>query len=153
MFKPIMRTTGLIVAAGTITLAITGCGMTNIEQCASMGQTIKYLKTVTDQLGKEIEATEPGTKEGIKIMNTMATKYHESSKAMQSLDIQDEKLKGFQSSLAIKYEDYSSLLGQMSSATKAKNVQLFDKVAPQVDSTVAKEKALGKELAEYCLAK
>jgi hypothetical protein len=144
MFKPIMRTTGLIIAAGIITLAITGCGITKIEQCTSMGQTIKDLKTVTDQLG---------TKEGIKIMNTMATKYHESSKAMQSLDIQDGKLKGFQSSLAIKYEDYSSLLGQMSSATKAKNVQLFDKVAPQVDSTVAKEKALGKELAEYCLAK
>jgi predicted RNase H-like nuclease (RuvC/YqgF family) len=153
MFKPIMRTTGLIVAAGTITLATTGCGITKIEQCTSMGQTIKDLKTVTDQLGKEIEATEPGTKEGIKIMSTMATKYHESSKAMQSLDIQDEKLKGFQSSLATKYEDYSSLLDQMSSATKSKNVQLFDKVASQVDSTVAKEKTLGKELAEYCLVK
>ena len=152
MSKLIARTS-VFIAISTLAFIITGCGVSKVTQCSRIDKIIKEVKTSTDELIKEMETTKPNSDKGIQLINNMAAKYQVSSNTMQKLDLQDEKLKGFQSRFTSVYKIYSEVSDRMASAVKTKDIQSFNKVSAKADSTAAEEKSLNKELTEYCAVK
>jgi uncharacterized protein YoxC len=152
MSKSINKTS-LVVTISAIALIITGCGASKTTQCSSVSKIVEEVKTSTDELTKKMKTTDPRGDKGLQLINNMAAKYQVSSKTMRELDLQDGKLKGFQSRFTSIYAIYSKVSDGMASAIKAKDLQAFNKVSAEADSTAAEEKSLDKELAEYCSAK
>jgi hypothetical protein len=138
-------TLGIIISLTTF--ATTGCGQSKVAQCGSFDKVAKEV-AIAAKVFDSSDTKDPDKK--AQIFSNGAAKGQELSNAFRSLDLQDEKLKGFQSSFAAIYEGYSKSFGQLSLAAKAKNAESFNQPMAELQSASVKEKALAKELAKYC---
>jgi hypothetical protein len=152
MFKTskLITKKSIFVFTGLIALLSTSCGVSKVAQCSSFDQVAKEVATVSKELDsqdtKDIDKT-------AQLFSHNAAKGQEFSKAFQSLDLQDKKLKGFQSDFVAIYQGYSKSFGQISLAAKNKDADSFNKPIAELQTASVKEKALAKELAEYCTGK
>jgi hypothetical protein len=149
MSKLIPRTR-LIVIGSLIAFATTGCGANKADQCSSFDKIAKEAETAAKVFDSP-DLKDPN--KSAQIFSSAAAKSLELNKSIRSLDLQDEKLKGFQSKFAAIYEEYGKSFSQISLAAKAKDAQSFNKPIAELEAGSVKEKAVAKELAEYCTGK
>ena len=139
--------TRLVVIGSLIALLTTGCGTSKVAQCSSFTKVFKE----SDAAAKIFDSPDvKNPDKSAQIFNLAAAKSQEISREFQSLDLQDKKLKGFQSKVVALYEEYGKSFSQISLAAKTKDAQAFNQPIAEVESGAVKEKALLKELTEYC---
>jgi hypothetical protein len=144
----LIANTSIFVFAGLIALVTTSCGTSKVAQCTSLVEIVKDVeKTAIDLLDSPSDNNSDDKAQGF---SNMGIKLQSFQRTLQALDIQDEKLKGFQSRLATLYGKYQKLSGQMAQAIRAKDNQSFNKYMAEIKAADIKEKALLKESGEYC---
>jgi cell pole-organizing protein PopZ len=143
---------GLLLLMGTIAIAATSCsgGASKITQCSSIATVVKEVVTAAKELDTPVN--KDSAKEA-KLFSDMAVKMQGFSKKLQAVEIQDQKLKGYQSSFAQTYQDYAKAFDKLAPSMKSKDQKAIDKGIVEMNNLSTKESALGKEMAKYCTSK
>ena len=103
MSKSITKTSVAVVIS-LIALVSTSCGASKVAQCSSFDKVAKEIETAT----KVFDSPDMQNPDKMAPMFSRAeAKAQELSNAFQSLDLQDQRLKGFQSDFAAIYQGYS----------------------------------------------
>jgi hypothetical protein len=142
----------LLVFVGLLTLLVTSCGASKVAQCRSIANITKEAGRISEGFDKSVESTKDPNKL-TKLLTDTSAKMLKLNKDMKALEVQDEKLKGFQSRIVKTYLDYGQNFESMSSAAKSKNRAIYDKSLAKVQSLGTEQIALIDEFTSYCVAK
>ncbi|WP_310489372.1 hypothetical protein [Chamaesiphon sp. VAR_69_metabat_338] len=143
---------GLLLLTSAIAIATNSCGggASKITQCSSIATVVKEVVTAAKELDALV--SKDSAKEA-KLFSDMSVKMQGFSKKLQAVKIQDEKLKGYQSSFAQTYQDYARAFDKLAPSMKSKDQKAIDKGVAEMNNLSTKESALGKEMAKYCISK
>jgi hypothetical protein len=146
----------LLVFVGLLTPLVTSCGASKeaskVVQCRSIAKITKEAGGISEGFDKSVESTKDPNKL-TKLLTDTSAKMLKLNKDMKALEVQDEKLKGFQSRIAKTYLDYGQNFASMSSAAKSKNRATYDKSLAKVQALGTEQVALIDEFGNYCVAK
>ena len=136
----------LVVIGSLIIVVATISNTFRVSRCGNFDKFVKDAEIAMTALHKN-----PSDSYHI-IAHRGAVKSQELSRAFQSLDLPNEKLRGFQSNYAEIYAKQSKLLSQFSLVhAEARDYQeSLNKFGFGMEAETVKEIALKKELAKYC---
>jgi hypothetical protein len=145
----------LLILTGSIALLMTSCGTNKITQCDSIAEITDKAQVVASNLSKLVKSktTDPNTI--INAFDNLSTNMRKLSKDVQLLEIQDRKLKSFQSRSSTIYSDYAQAINVLSSLLKSEsqNENASNKAMTNLNTVLAKEKTLANEFNSYCKTK
>jgi hypothetical protein len=146
----------LLIFVGLLTPLVTSCGVnkevSKVVQCRSIAKITKEAGGISEGFDKSVGSTKDPNKLTQLLTDTSA-KMLKLNKDMKALEVQDEKLKGFQSRIAKTYLDYGQNFASMASAAKSKNRATYDKSLAKVQALSTEQVALIDEFGNYCVAK
>jgi hypothetical protein len=149
MHKSISRISS-VVFTGVIALVNTSCGVDKVTQCNSIAKITDKPQSVANYVSELAKSQSTDTNKINNAFANLSATLRESSKNIQVLVIQDEKLKSFQSRSVKMYLDYAQAVDVMSSAFKSQDQSRYDKATVDVNDIVTKQKNLANEFNGYC---
>lgn len=137
---------GLVAIATGLSLLAAGCD-TKVSQCNNL---IKVANAATQEMQSLSQSKGPNR---IEQMNQMADSLDKYAKEVQGLDIQDEKLKGFQQRLGDLYSGTRDASRELVAAANKKDVEAAKRSLQKMMTASQSEGTLVKDINDYCQAK
>jgi hypothetical protein len=139
----LMTRVSLFSMISLIVISLSGCGVSKIQECNSMGKVVKDNKTAVDKIET---ATESKNSDNIiQSLLSTSTEVDKLSKEMQGLEIKDEKLVNLQSQFA-----NSKGLTDTAKGLQTKNKPMTNAAIAKMQEGDKKEVIMIKSFNTYC---
>ncbi len=144
----LMPRISLFSMTSLVVISLSGCGVSKIQECNSMGKVVKDNKTAVDKIET---ATESKNSDNIiQSLLSTSTEVDKLSKEMQGLEIKDEKLVNLQSQFAKLYQDNSKGLTDTAKGLQTKNKPMTNAAIAKMQEGDKQEVIMIKSFNTYC---
>lgn len=144
-----IRRVSQISALVMITLLVASCSESKVSQCSKLidiaNRAVTSVKRVSDS--SQSESPQP---DSIEQMNEIADVANGAKAEMESLQLNDEQLKGYQTRFITMYTETSQATRDLVSAAEAKDAQAAQQAFNALQTATAQEEPLVTEVNGYC---
>jgi hypothetical protein len=135
---------GIVLMTISISFLTVGCSGGKLSQCANVIKVVN--QTVTDT--KTITAG--GTKGDVPTIEQLVTTFGRAAKDMESVNVDDEKLKGYKSEFVTMYRGATEINQRLLIAIKEKKSTILYEELRKSRKIFTPERKLVESISEYC---
>ncbi|MGA7936134.1 MAG: hypothetical protein WCA35_21450 [Kovacikia sp.] len=140
------RITSLSSIAAISVLTV-GCSESKVAQCNKVSAVVNKAASETQAIGKS------GNPDKMAELSKAADTVDQYAKELEAVQVQDDKLKGLQTSFIKMYRDTGKSSRELVSAAKAKNVPTVKTSLQSLQAATSQESTLVNEFNQYCRGK
>lgn len=146
--QSIFKKTVTLSATMAIALLFTGCSESKVAQCNKIIKVANQAVSLSQEFSKN-----PQREKGSRTLTDVAGKIDTFASDMKALEIQDEKLQGFQGRFLKLYQDTSKGLRDTATAIDKKNFKAANASLTSLRKSSSDEGAIVSEINTYCSGK
>lgn len=137
------RTSGIAIAVALGTLA-TSCGASKVAECNEL---IEVANNAVEEVQTVAAAAQP---EDVTAMLQIADTADQARSAMETLELSDEQLQGFQQRFITMYNETSTATRSLVSAVEAQDQAAAESAYNNLQAATGQETSLVNEVNAYC---
>lgn len=140
------RIAGFSLIAAISVLAV-ACGESKVSQCN------KLIEVANKAVGDVQDVTSSANPEDVNAMIKIADTADQAKSTMETLELNDEKLKGFQQRFVTMYQETSTATRSLVDAVGKQDNQAAETAYNNLQAATDQETPLVNEVNEYCMVK
>jgi hypothetical protein len=143
-----LKKSTVLTAIATLGVVLTSCSVSKVEQCNKMIAVVNEASAFGQEFGKN-----PGIEKGGKAFTEASDKLDAITAKLEAIELQDEKLKGLQTSFVTMYKGISTSLRSGAEALDKKDAEALKGLGESIQKNAEQEATLVNEANTYCSGK
>ncbi|NJO39137.1 MAG: hypothetical protein HC769_08490 [Cyanobacteria bacterium CRU_2_1] len=147
--QPVCKYTIRASAVVTLGLLVASCSESKLSQCKQLIDVANQVVTNVQTVAQNASST-TNPSDSLAVINKVAEAADQAKTDMESLQLSDENLKGFQTRYAAMYAEIGETTRDMLSAAQSKDTQAGKNAYNEFKAATSQEGSLVNEINAYC---